>query len=297
VTYVIALLACHNRKERTVACLTSLFDQDVTGGGVEAILVDDGSSDGTAEAVRDLSDRVEVVRTDGSLYWARSMALAEERAVARDPDFLLWLNDDVVLLPRALEVLLETHNATPDPQIVVGSTVDAETRRATYGGMDRADWHPLRFELVAPTDGEAVHCDTFNGNVVLVPRAIYTSVGGIDGNFAHAYADNDYGLRARALGFFSIVAGNPVGTCSRGPAVPWADESLSLIARYRLMSGRKGIPAGSSVRYLRRHGGRAWPLFFAATYVKVAMMHMRARMRRLARRVTHTFCPRVRRGA
>src|SRR5207237_1066788 len=101
-SHVIALLACHNRRDRTVSCLRLLFGQDLPGIDVEAILVDDGSSDGTTEAVRALSERVEIIRGDGSLYWARSMARAEQRGMARSPDYLLWLNDDVMLYRSAL---------------------------------------------------------------------------------------------------------------------------------------------------------------------------------------------------
>ena len=46
-----------------------------------------------------------MIHGNGELYWARSMALAEERAMALAPDYLLWLNDDVVLHRRALSTL------------------------------------------------------------------------------------------------------------------------------------------------------------------------------------------------
>lgn len=278
-SHVVALLACHNRKDRTVACLTSLFDQDLPDHEIEVILVDDGSSDGTADAVRALSNGVDVIHGDGSLYWARSMALAEQRSMARLPDYLLWLNDDVVLSRSALRTLFATREQTTDTRIVVGLVVDPETGLPTYGGVDRVDWHPMRYRLVVSADGEPRPCTTFNGNVVLVPKPVYRRVGGIDSHFSHAYADFDYGLRARALGFELFVTGTAVGTCPPSPAVPpWTEPSLSLAARYRLILGRKGVPAGTSARYLRRHGGRLWPMYFSATYVKVAGEHMRARM-------------------
>jgi GT2 family glycosyltransferase len=275
---IVGLLACHNRKHSTLTCLTSLFDQDLPGHEIEAVVVDDGSADGTARAIGALSQPIEVIRGDGSLYWASSMALAEARAIERDPDYLLWLNDDVVLEPTALATLLATAEGENDARIVVGSLVDSVSGLPTYGGVERVDWHPMRYRLVAPTDGRPLGCTTFNGNVVLVPRIVYRAVGGIDGRFAHAYADYDYGLRARAAGFESVVTGEPIGSCPRGPGSPWADPSLSLAAKYRLMLGRKGVPMRSSARYLRRHGGRLWPVYFSATYVKLAGVHARARL-------------------
>ena len=274
---LVALLACHNRKDRTLACLHSLLDQDQTVP-IEVIVVDDGSNDGTAGAVKALLPKAEVIRGDGGLYWARSMALAEERAMALAPDYLLWLNDDVVLDRRALRTLFAAEDQAGGDRIVVGSVVDPETGIPTYGGVDRVDWHPMRYRLVAPDNGMPQPCTTFNGNVVLVPRSVYRRVGGIERRFAHACADFDYGLRARALGFQVVVAGNAVGTCARGPRAPWDEPSLSLISRYRLMLGRKGIPIGSFALYLRRHGGRAWPLYLVATYAKVTSKHVRSRL-------------------
>jgi GT2 family glycosyltransferase len=284
-TRVVALLACHNRRDRTLRSLESLFAQEVEGIAVGAVLVDDGSTDGTSDAVRSRFEDIEIVRADGSLYWARAMALAEQHAMAHRPEFLLWLNDDVVLYPSALRTLVATDQADGGARIVAGYTVDPATGVPTYGGASRVDWHPLRFRLVVPAESRATSADTFNGNVVLVPRAISQAVGGIDGRFEHAFADYDYGLRARSLGFEIVVAGAAVGECRRDyEAARWRDSSLPLVARYRLMLGRKGVPIASSARYLRRHGGALWPVYVVATYAKVAVDHIRARLARGNRR-------------
>lgn len=281
-SHVIALLACHNRKNQTVACLKSLFEQHEPGCVIEAILVDDGSTDGTADAVHALFEKVRIIPGDGSLYWARAMALAEQQAITARPDYLLWLNDDVVLYSSALGTLMAAREPSTNGQIVVGSMVDPDTGLPTYGGADRIDWHPMRYRLVAPSSVEPQPATTFNGNVVLVPRPVYMRVGGIDGTFAHAYADFDYGLRARALGFTVVVAGTAVGICSHGPLNGrWPDPSLSLVSRYRVMLGRKGLPIGSYVRFLRRHGGFLWPVYVSATYLNVAVDHARRRRLRV----------------
>jgi GT2 family glycosyltransferase len=278
-SHVVALLACHNRRDRTVACLRSLFAQELRGHRIEAVLVDDGSTDGTGAAARALSDQIEVIQGDGSLYWARAMALAEQRAITRSPDYLLWLNDDVVLRRDALATMLAARDEATDERIVVGAVADPDSGALTYGGVRRVDWHPMRYALVASENGKPHSCTTMNGNVVLVPRPVYLAVGGIDGAFGHAYADYDYGLRARELGLDLAVTGAAVGTCSRGPELAWTRPGLSLVDKYRLLLDRKGVPFASSARYLRRHGGRLWPIYFAATYVKVAVEHVRARMR------------------
>ena len=46
------IIACHNRRETTLACLASLVQNDVENIDAEIFLMDDGSTDGTSEAVK-----------------------------------------------------------------------------------------------------------------------------------------------------------------------------------------------------------------------------------------------------
>src|SRR5262249_47364969 len=130
-----------------------------------------------------------------------------------------------------------------------------------------------------------VEADTFNGNVALVPRRVSDGVGPIDGTFAHGQADFDYGLRARKAGFRVVVAPGVAGSCRRGDERgTFRDPSLSLRRRWELAQGAKGLPMRSHARYLRRHGGLLWPVFWAAPYVKLTLGSMTVAARRMLSR-------------
>lgn len=267
---VVALLACHDRRDLTLRCLRSFFAQTFTVSPPElrAIVVDDGSTDGTTAALRAEFDRIHVITGDGTLFWARAMALAESHATGDRPEFLLWLNDDVSLDTRAVDRLLAVASRGPEA-IVVGALADPDTSAVTYSGVVLSRWHPLRFRLVEPGD-DVREADTFNGNVVLVPRSVSDRVGPIDGRFSHAQADFDYGLRARRAGIPVLVAPGMSGICRRGNrGGTFLDQSLSLRQRWRLIREPTGLPMHSHARYLRRHGGRLWPLFWAIPYLKL----------------------------
>ncbi len=58
----------HNRKATTLQCLKSLSRIDAEGLDIHVVVVDDGSTDGTGDAIRAEYPEVEVVRGDGSLW-------------------------------------------------------------------------------------------------------------------------------------------------------------------------------------------------------------------------------------
>jgi GT2 family glycosyltransferase len=270
----------------TLRCLEAFFSQVFRANPpeLEAVVVDDGSTDGTGDAIEAAFSAAQLIPADGTLFWARGMQLAEARAVADRPEFVLWLNDDVRLDATAAERLLATAAASSDA-IVVGALLDPDTKAVTYSGVRLSRWHPLRTRLVEPGD-RPLEADTFNGNVVLVPRPVYERVGSIDGSFSHGQADFDYGLRARRAGFRIVVAPGTFGTCRRGgPQGTFDDTTLSLRRRWQLVQSPTGLPMRSHARYLRRHGGRLWPFFWAAPYVKLTLSALAtAPGRRLARR-------------
>ena len=67
---IAAIITCHNRKEKTLVCLKSLF-QIIQN--IDVFLTDDGSTDGTSEAVKKIYPQVNIIQGDGNLFWSRGM--------------------------------------------------------------------------------------------------------------------------------------------------------------------------------------------------------------------------------
>jgi GT2 family glycosyltransferase len=225
------IMTCYNRRDTTLACLHALSQQTQP---FDVYLTDDGSSDGTSDAVAVNYPEVKILRGNGNLFWVGGMRLAFVEAMNGNYDYYLWLNDDTILEANVLTNLLQIHdylkNQKHPDSIVVGSTQDPTTRLPTYGGAIKSKkWHSNKFEFLQPNQ-EIQGCDTMYGNCVLIPNSVAMKVGNIDAAFIHSLGDLDYGLRARRLGCSVWVAPGYVGTCTKNSIRnSWADTNLPLL--------------------------------------------------------------------
>jgi GT2 family glycosyltransferase len=268
------LLTCFNRRQETLACLQALGSNiRLDQVEVSVVVVDDGSTDGTADAVRAQFPQVQVVGGYGNLFWCRGMHKAFETALHGGYDYYLWLNDDSLLKPDAVSRLLECEAALRQrqgkPVIVVGSTVDSKAGHLTYGGEKQASkLRPTTLYRVVPSTVPQ-RCDSMNGNIVLIPSEIALTVGNLDPAFEHAMGDTDYALRARRLGYEVWVAPGIFGTCGHNLLKgTFMDASLPMSRRWKQMMSRKGLPWRSWLVLTRRHAGPLWFLYFAQPYIK-----------------------------
>jgi GT2 family glycosyltransferase len=275
---VAVLLTCHNRKTTSLACLSALFAQVLPPEyALDVYLVDDGSTDGTGDAIRAMFPDVTVIAGDGSLFWSGGMTLAWRHAARASPAFYLWLNDDTNLLPGGLATLLKTwedqHAAGLASGIVVGSCCDPVTGEHSYGGVRMRDAHPGRLDKVVPDPVRVIRCDTFEGNLVLIPKTTF-EVLGIARTFRHSIMDNDYGLFAKrhripviiAPGILAECALNPIFEC---PHSAWQDRRLPRTLRWKKLVDRKGLPPADWWRFLWAHARLRAFLYWPVPYVRV----------------------------
>ena len=274
---IAAILTCYNRKEKTLTCLTNLMNQNVIND-IELIvyLVDDGSTDGTGDAVKQNFSQVNVLQGDGTLYWNGGMRFAFSEAMKNDYEYYLWLNDDTFLHSDALKLMLETSNDMKQQKdkdvIVTGTIIDIDTEKINYGGRNiKSKFQPLKF-IQLESSIIPQQCDTFNGNVVLIPRNVTKEIGNISIEYSRQHSgDIDYGLRAKYAGFESWIAPGIIGTCSSNSIEHTIfDTSLSLKERRKIMRSHRGVPPAKEwMVFTRRHAGILWPFYWLRTVVRV----------------------------
>lgn len=223
------LLTCHNRKSKTLACLDSLFKAYLPFNyNLNVFLVDDGSTDGTGQAIKEKFSQVNIIQGNGNLYWNRGMHLAWKIASnKRDYDFYLWLNDDVKILYNGLKTLFENHQLYPN-SLLCGVMSSEFDKKITYGGSE------LQKGLLEPNISKPLLCQSINGNLVLIPKNIFKKVGNLDNIFPHAIGDFDYGLRVINCGFDCRISSKVVGYCEQNKSVnEWCNPKVKFLNRLK----------------------------------------------------------------
>ena len=111
-----AVVLSWNGREDTLACLRSLEAAEYEP--LELIVVDNGSSDGSAEAVAAEFPRAELLRLERNRGFAGGMNAGAEHALARGADYVLLLNNDTELDPVAPGALVTEAQRRPEAAAV-----------------------------------------------------------------------------------------------------------------------------------------------------------------------------------
>jgi GT2 family glycosyltransferase len=186
----------HNGFERLERALLSLREQTRPVG---VVVVDNGSSDGSPELLRERFPDVGLVELEQNLGFGPAL----NRAIAERPaDPVLLLNNDVECEPRFVEAMLEAAGGGAEmvagvllqeaaPQLIDSAGVVAD---CTLMGFDHLHGKPLSaldgaVPPLGPTGGAALYrLDAFN------------AAGGFDQRIFLYYEDLDLALRLRAGG-------------------------------------------------------------------------------------------------
>jgi Predicted glycosyltransferases len=267
---IAVLITCHNRKEKTLSCLSALYKCLLPEGcSFSVYLVDDGCTDGTNESIRHQFPMVNIIQGNGNLYWNRGMHLAWKEAAKYDYDYYLWLNDDTFLHNDSIKILLEGAHANNNEVIICGLTQSSLDKRITYGGYLLNN----NTQILQP-NGKFQQCDFFNGNIVLIPKNIFKKVGFLDPFFHHSLGDFDYGLRAEKLGIKSHITPLAIGICEKNSEKPnWKDYQLPLKKRLHYFNQPSGPDAWRCFIFERRHLGLTTAIFHYFTIHLSLLFH------------------------
>lgn len=204
---VSAVIVTYRRPDLLAECLRSV-DRAllVVGEETELVVVDNGSNDGTSEFVRRQFRGAVLVHLPTNVGFTRAVAEGIRRASG---EWVLLVNDDVVVEPDAVRHLLATGRTSPN----VGS-VAAQMRFADRPDVinsagievDRLGVATDRLvgASVESSETEPVEVFGVSGGAALYRRRMLDEIGGFDESFFAYLEDVDVAWRARMRGWRAL---------------------------------------------------------------------------------------------
>ena len=262
------IIVSYNTADLTAAAIKSVYDE-TRASSFEVIVVDNASSDGSADLIAKQYPQVRLTRLKTNVGFAAANNLAAAEANGR---YVLLLNPDTVVLNGAIDTLVAFADEHPLYGVYGGSTFYPDGSRNPTAGWNKATvWSlfcaatglmsvfrgsPLFDpESLASWDWQSAReVGIVTGCFMLLDRAFWNELGGFDERF-HMYAeDADISLR-------SAAAGRPAVICPAAAIVHYGGASEPVYAdrMVRLLTAK--------VQLFRKHwrGPAAW---YAVTMLK-----------------------------
>ncbi len=199
---VALILLNWNRWQDTLRCLRSIEDLDYPR--LDVLVIDNGSTDGSAQHLREQAPEVELIVSERNLGFAAGVNLGLHHVLEGHPDYIWLLNNDTVVFPATLREMVAVAEADPtvgitgsvayfmgEPESVEGwggGTIDLRT------GMSRHVLEP------------GVAIDYVTGASILVRRQVFEDIGLFDEAFFVYWEDTDFNFRAKKAGWKIAVA-------------------------------------------------------------------------------------------
>ena len=226
------VLPVHNRKTITLRCLAHLKKQ----GDLDAyhtVVVDDGSTDGTAQEILDNYPTVELLKGNGSLWWTGAIRKGMKYALSKKAIYCIWLNDDTLPEAGAIQALID-HCDKYSRTIAAANTLDPHTREPSYGGVIR---QRLKILHIFSKTQQPTLCEGLSGNLTCLPTDLVRTIGYPNNTlYPHYYGDVIYTHRAKQAGYQLVLLHDAVAYCENDhEPIEWfrSNQSLTDIIRDR----------------------------------------------------------------
>ena len=232
------IVLAYNGIELTLECLATLRNQDYPH--LHLLVVDNASTDGTAEVLRHQAPDVELLEAPENLGYAGGNNLGMRHALANGAELLFLINNDTRLDPHCVTALVEEIQKPPicgavGPMVYTwdnweiissaGGRIDwnaADAMNVGAGEIDRGQYLPRSVDFV-------------NGCGMMVSREAIAKVGLIDEAFFMYWEETDWCTRMRKAGL--DVRFQPAAKMQHKAPLTWREQSpmtLYYMGRNRL---------------------------------------------------------------
>lgn len=209
------IIVSYNVRDLLENCLHSL-NSSLEGIPAEVFVVDNNSDDGTVDMVRQRFPSVLLIANDDNLGFARANNLALARARG---EFLLLLNPDTLVQEDTITTMLRFFRENEDVGMAgckiirPDGTFELACRRSfpspwvsftKLTGLSTLFPHShlfARYNLTYLNEDETYEVDAISGSFMMLRRAVYDEIGGLDESYFMYGEDLDWCYRTQQTGW------------------------------------------------------------------------------------------------
>lgn len=242
------LIPVHNRLSFTRECLRCFARQDYPR--IHVTVIDDGSSDGTSEALAREFPGVTVIRGNGHLWWTGSMwrGVRQVQRIAQPQDYVLCINNDTTFEPDYVSTLVRVSREYGGA--IVGSLLRSWTDKSLISFGPRIIWPRAEVHEAARfyADPEGTSrqqdvvdtLDALPGRGTLVPVAVFERIGNFRRRLLpHYAADYEFAARAKRRGERLVLSTRAAVFTAPDPPAATATQRPTPRAALRAMFSRR----------------------------------------------------------
>ncbi len=251
-----------NQRDLTAACLRSLAGSVAADHHV--VVVDNGSTDGSAEALRAEFPWAELILNGANLGFAEGNNVGIRRALAGGADLVWLLNNDTEVAPDCVAALLAAAGAHPEYALFAPKILFHDAPRTLWyaGGEVRlrrpaGTAHTGMLEADGPTYDRERRISFVTGCAFLIRRGAIEAIGELDAGLFIYCEDLDWSVKAQRRGLASLF-------------VPGARVWHKVSRSYASADGRvvqTYLAARSRFIVQRRHASRAGTVALIPTFL------------------------------
>lgn len=201
---IVVVLLNWNGKKDTLECLSSLEKVDYPH--FQAIVVDNGSTDGSVKEIRERFASIPILENGKNLGFAGGNNPGIEWALRKRAEWIFLLNNDTIVDPYVLSAFLQAAKMQPNAKILGAKILRYHQRDVIdhFGGY----WNPSIAEFICPDAGQKDHpyfeikaADYVCGAALFMHRSVPETIGLLEPSFFLLWEETDFCARAKRAGF------------------------------------------------------------------------------------------------
>lgn len=208
---VSVIIVSHNSRDDLAECLPSVLDQTVPGEEYEVIVIDNASTDGTVEFVRESFPSVNLIRKDENRWYAGGNNDGFESAKG---EYLVVLNPDVVVDQSWLQTLIRPFERRENIGMTTSKIIMHDDRNKLNTCGNYAHFTGLGFSRGKHESADfydsTEEVPAISGCSFAIPRKVYEEINGFDEMFEFYYEDLDLSWRSQLAGYDILYNPNSV---------------------------------------------------------------------------------------